>query len=196
MTRRSLLNALVRVLPIPLGLVLSGALVWGASYADWSGNTSNSGNEWSPTSFGLANDSRVPMFRADNLKPGDSGANCIQIKSSATFPTVVKFYVASANWPTNYQSFVDLRIEVGSGGRFGDCAGFSPSGIAFDGTLDTLVALHTDFDHGLGPWTLPGRPPNTISFRFSWRFSPEAPNSAQGVTGNEVTFTWEAHGPR
>ncbi|GDY31627.1 hypothetical protein GTS_32600 [Gandjariella thermophila] len=187
---------MMRVLPVPLGLVLSGALVWGASYADWTGNTSNAGNKWSSGSLGLANDSRVPMFNVENMKPGDSGANCIVIKSNADFPTALKLYSSSPNWPTNFQSFVDLRIEVGTGGRFGDCAGFSPFDTAFVGTLDTFLALHTDFRTGVGPWTLPGKPPNALSFRFIWRFSPDAPNGAQSVETNEVTFSWEAHEAR
>jgi hypothetical protein len=192
MTRRSWLNALVRVLPVPLGLVLSGVLVWGSSYADWSAETSNGGNTWTAGSVGLANDSRVPMFRIDNMRPGDTGANCIRVRSNADVPTAVKLYANAPNWPSNYQSFVDLRVEVGSGGTFGNCAGFAASGTAFDGTLDSFVALHTDFRTGVGTWTLPGKPPNALSFRFSWLFSPAAPNAVQSGGTPEVTFTWEA----
>jgi hypothetical protein len=190
--RRSWLNVMVRVLPVPLGLVLSGVLVWGATYADWSANTSNGGNVWTSGSIGLANDSRVPMFHIEQMKPGDSGSNCIQIKSNADTPAALKLYSSSPNWPKNYQSFLNLKIEVGTGGTFGNCAGFVPLGTAFTGTLDTFVALHTDYHNGVGPWTLPGRPPNALGFRFSWQFSPAAPNGAQSSDTNEVTFTWEA----
>jgi hypothetical protein len=192
MTRRSWLNVMLRVLPVPLGLLLSGVLVWGASSAEWSANTSNSGNKWTSGSIGLANDSKVPMFDVDNMKPGDSGSNCIQIKSNADVPTALKLYSSSPNWPTNYQSFINLKIEVGTGGTFGNCAGSRPIGLAFSGTLDTFVALHTDFRTGVGPWILPGKPPNALGFRFAWQFSPAAPNEAQSVDSNEVTFSWEA----
>ncbi|MEV7361423.1 hypothetical protein [Streptomyces sp. NPDC091299] len=188
---RPWLHVLAQVAPVPLGLLLSGALVWGATNADWSGTTSNSGNTWESGSLGLANNSKVPMFRVDNMRPGDTGSNCIRIESNADFPTALKLYSSSPNWPSNYQSFIDLKIEVG-GGTFGNCKGFTPQRTAFNGTLDQFVALYTDFRNGVGPWTLPGKPPNSLSFRFAWKFSRSAPNSAQSVVTNEVTFTWEA----
>ncbi|MER8067470.1 hypothetical protein ABTZ59_04050 [Streptomyces sp. NPDC094034] len=189
---RPWLNVLAQVVPVPLGLLLSGALVWGATNADWSGTSSNSGNTWTSSSLGLANDSKVPMFSIDDMRPGDTGSNCIEIKSNADFPTALKLYSSSENWPSNFQSFVDLKIEVGSGGTFGNCRGFTPHRTAFDGTLDTFVALYNDFRTGLGPWILPGKPPNALSFRFAWKFSPSASNGAQSTSTNEVIFTWEA----
>ncbi|MCL7380228.1 hypothetical protein [Streptomyces sp. 35G-GA-8] len=189
---RPWLNVLAQVVPVPLGLLLSGALVWGATNADWSGTSSNSGNEWTSRSAGLANDSKVPMFRVGSMLPGDKGSNCINVKSNADFPTALKLYSNSANWPNNYQSFIDLKIEVGRGGTFGDCDGFVPHRTAFDGTLDTFVALHTDFRTGVGPWPLTGQAPNSLSFRFAWKYSALAPGGSQGSNTNEVTFTWEA----
>ncbi|GAA1182051.1 hypothetical protein GCM10009654_44120 [Streptomyces hebeiensis] len=189
---RPWLNVLVRVAPVPLGLLLSGALVWGATNADWSGTSSNSGNTWVAGSMGLANDSKVPMFHIDDMRPGDAGSNCTTVTSNADFPTALKLYSNAPNWPNNFQSFINLEIEVGSGGTFGNCKGFTPHKTAFDGTLDQFVALHTDFRTGVGPWILPGKPPNSLSFRFSWRFSPSAPNSSQGAATNEASFTWEA----
>lgn len=189
---RPWLSVLAQVVPVPLGLLLSGALVWGATNADWSGTSSNSGNRWTSSSLGLANDSRVPMFRVDRMHPGDTGSNCIRIKSNADFPTALKLYTDADSWPSDFQSFINLKIDVGSGGSFGNCKGFTPHRSAFDGTLDTFIALHTDFRTGLGPWLLPGKPPNSLSFRFAWQFSPSAPDSAQNEDTNESTFTWEA----
>ncbi|MYZ34175.1 MULTISPECIES: hypothetical protein [unclassified Streptomyces] len=189
---RPWLSVLAQVAPVPLGLLLSGALVWGATNADWSGTTSNSGNKWTSSALGLANDSKVPMFRVDDMHPGDTGSNCIKIVSNADFPTVLKLYSNSPNWPSDFQSFINLKIEVGSGGTSGNCNGFTPHRSAFDGTLDQLVALNTDFRTGLGPWTLPGKPPNSLSFRVAWQFSPSAPDSAQSTDTNEASFIWEA----
>lgn len=191
MTRRSWLNVMVRVVPMPLGLLLSGVLVWGASYADFTASTSNSGNTWSAGTIGLANDSRVPMFHIENMKPGEAGANCIQVRSNADVPTALKLFSDTRNWPSGYQSFVNLRVETGSGGSFGNCAGFAPNGVAFDGTLDTFVGLHADYRTGVGPWRLPATPA-TISFRFSWLFRPGTANGPQASGTPEVTFTWEA----
>ncbi|MFF3755269.1 hypothetical protein ACFYYH_33320 [Streptomyces sp. NPDC002018] len=189
---RSWLNVLAQVVPVPLGLLLSGALVWGATNADWSGTSSNSGNTWTAGSAGLANDSKVPMFDIDNMRPGDTGSNCIRVKSNAEFPTALKLYSNSPNWPSNFQSFVNLKIEVGSGGASGNCNGFTPHKTAFDGTLDQFIALHTDYRTGVGPWTLSDKSHNSRSFRFAWRFSSSAPNGSQGANTNEATFTWEA----
>ncbi|MFJ5901861.1 hypothetical protein ACIQFZ_42530, partial [Streptomyces sp. NPDC093064] len=88
--------------------------------------------------------------------------------------------------PQNHRSQPQSEISTEPG------AVHTPHKTAFDGTLDQFVALYTDFRTGVGPWTLPGKPPNSLSFRFTWKFSPSAPNSAQSVTTNEVTFTWEA----
>ncbi|MGW4027786.1 hypothetical protein ACWEFL_00465 [Streptomyces sp. NPDC004838] len=185
---RPWLNVLVKVVPVPLGLLLSGALVWSATNADWSATSSNSGNTWTSGSFGLANDSKVPMFDVEDMQPGDRGSNCIRIKSNTDFPSVLKVYSSSPNWPNNFQSFVNLRIEVGSGGDAGDCKGFTRRETVFRGTLDTFVAVHTDFRTGVGPSPLRG----AVSFRIAWEFSRSAPNGSQSTNTNEVTFTWEA----
>ncbi|MFC9424119.1 hypothetical protein [Streptomyces sp. NPDC056987] len=189
---RPWLNVLAQVLPVPLGLLFSGVLVWGATNADWSDTSSNSGNTWTSGSLGLANDSTVPMFRVDNMRPGDTGANCIRIKSNAGFPTALKLYGNSPNWPSNFQSFINLHIEVGSGGASGNCKGFTAHRTAFNGTLDEFMALYTDYRTGLGPWTLAGKPLSSLGFRVAWKFSPSAPNGSQSVATNEAAFTWEA----
>ncbi|MFJ5896193.1 hypothetical protein ACIQFZ_12130 [Streptomyces sp. NPDC093064] len=134
---RPWLHVLAQVVPVPLGLLLSGGLVWSATNADWSGNSSNSGNTWASSSLGLANVSKVPMFRIDNMRPGDRGSNCIRIVSNASFPTALKLYSNSPNWPTNFQSFINLKIEVGSGGTFGDCNGFTEPP-RFEWRLDSM----------------------------------------------------------
>jgi hypothetical protein len=194
MTKRSILQKMARLLPVPLGLLLSGVLVWQASYAAFIGSTSNSGNSWSVGTVNLSNDSGgVPMFQVTNMTPGDTGSHCILITSASTVPTTVKLYSSSTAHPANdISQYINLTIEQGTGGTFANCAAFTPISTAFNGDLETFDTTHTNYANGVGPWALDGTPPDTLSFRFTWTFSASAPPTTQNGQSDQVTFTWEA----
>jgi hypothetical protein len=186
------------VVPVPVGLVLSGALVWQASDAAFSGRTTNSGVGWTAGSVNLTNDSGgEPMFNLTNISPGDTGSRCIVITSQASLPTNIKMYTSTANPPANDISpYIDVTVEDGSGSSFNAdpaCAGFTPAGaVDYSGTLENLTTTHTNYANGIGPWPLTGNPPESKTFRVTWTFRSTAPDSTQGGSTPNVNFTWEA----
>ena len=65
---------IVAVLAVPLGLLGSGALVWQASYAAFTAQTTSPGNSWSTGSVALTDDDAgAAMFSRTGLAPGSSG---------------------------------------------------------------------------------------------------------------------------
>ncbi|OAH14497.1 hypothetical protein STSP_20080 [Streptomyces jeddahensis] len=193
--RKSPLTLAAYVVPVPIGLVLSGALVWQASHAAFSGRTTSSGTSWTAGSVNLTNDSDgQPMFNLTNITPGDTGTRCIAITSQATSPTNIKLYTSTANPPANDISpYINVTVEDGTGGSFDSCDGFTPAGATdYTGTLENLTTTRTNYANGIGPWALTGNPPETKTFRVTWTFSATAPDSTQGGSTPNVNFTWEA----
>jgi hypothetical protein len=192
------LRPLAYVLPVPLGLMLSGALVWHASQAAFVGRTTSSGTSWTAGTVGLTNDSGgQPLFNFTNIAPGDSGTRCIVITSQATLPSQVKLYTSTANPPANdISSYIDVTIEHGSGSSFNAnpaCNGFTAAGAAdYSGTLENLTTTRTNYANGIGPWSLTGNPPESITYRITWTFRATSPDSTQGGSTPNVNFTWEA----
>ncbi|WP_433444071.1 hypothetical protein [Nonomuraea sp. CA-141351] len=180
---------------MPVGLMLSGALVWHASNATFVGSTVNAGNNWTAGSVGLTNDSGgVPMFQITNMVPGNSGSRCIKVTSSASVPSTVKLYSDFSAVPTNdISSYINLTIEEGNGGTFASCAAFTPvGGAAYTGTLANFTSTKTNFGNGVGPWALTGNPPESLSYRITWTFDSSAPNSTEDGSTPHVSFIWEA----
>ncbi|MFG2078383.1 hypothetical protein [Nonomuraea maritima] len=180
---------------IPVGLLLSGALVWQASTAAFVGISGNSGNNWSAGTVNLTNDSNgIPMFVVTNMVPGQTGSRCIEITSASSVPVNVRMYSDTTAVPANdISTYIDLTVEDGTGGTFDSCGGFTPTGSAdFTGTLAQLTSTRTDYGNGLGPYPLDGTPPDTLSFRITWTFQADAPPSAQSGSTPNVAFIWEA----
>ncbi|WP_214417001.1 hypothetical protein [Sphaerisporangium fuscum] len=182
-------------LAMPIGLLLSGVLVWQASNASFIGTTTNPGNTWSVGTVNLTNDSGgVPMFQVTNMVPGNTGSHCIKVTSTASVPSAVKLYANITAPPTTDVSpYINLKIEEGTGGTFASCAAFNPTGgTAYNGTLADFTANHTNFATGVGPWSLTGTPPEDLTYRFTWTFSNAAPPSTESGSTPTVNFVWEA----
>jgi hypothetical protein len=57
----------------------------------------------------------------------------------------------SADGQGSLAKYLDLTIEIGDGGGFGDCTGFSGAPV-YSGTLDDLLANHTAYASGVPLW--------------------------------------------
>ena len=123
------------------------------------------------------------MFTAAGLRPGTVQTRCIVVSSTpSTLPVSVQLY-AEASGPLT--SGLQLRVDVGHGGGFDSCAGFSGTPI-FDGSLSAFAAAHADFATGLPAW----QPDSfgTTSYRFTTALRPEA---VQGASAT-ARFVWES----
>jgi hypothetical protein len=85
---------------VPVGLVTSLALTWGATHAAFSATTHNPGNSWETGTVGLANNTKVgavftPLFSAEDglLKPGSTGSRCIRIDYTGSLEAEIRMYI-------------------------------------------------------------------------------------------------------
>ncbi|HEX6351473.1 hypothetical protein [Actinophytocola sp.] len=191
--RKSWIVLTGQVLPVVAGFVLSGGLVWQASHSAFTATTSNTGNSVGAATLNLTNDSTGPLFAITNAVPGTTGSRCIQISSTSPVASAVKLYTAAGTAPANnISAYVGIRIERGSGGTYDSCTNFTPAAEVFDNTLANLIT-RTNYDNGIGPWALSGTTTTeTMSFRVTWTFATNAPDTTQGGSTPTVTLTWEA----
>jgi hypothetical protein len=183
-----------RLAPVPLGLALSGALVWQASYSAFSATTSNTPNTWNASTQGLSNDSSGPMFAITNMTPGATASKCIKVSSTGTVPATVKLYTALGSSVTNdISQYINLTIQLGTGGTSASCSSFVSTATEYSGTLSALTLAATSYATGEPAGSLTGTGlPETLTYEITYTFSSSAPNSAQGGSTPNVTFTWES----
>ena len=174
-------------------VLLTTALIMTASMAAFSDTTDNSGNTWSAGTVVLTDDDGPgsAMFTVGNMAPLDTVIECIVVTySGSLLPSEVNLYGVSGG--TGLDLYLDLTVEEGTGGQFGDCSfggGFTPIGPAiFTGTLATFASSHFNFGNGAGVWD-PAANPESRTYRFTVTLQDD--NGAQGL-GATATFTWEA----
>lgn len=181
------------LLAVPLGGLLSGALVWQASYAAFTATTTNAGNSWTAGTVALTDDdASSAMFTASDLEPGSTGQRCIAVTYNGTLASAVELYIkpGELTGDTTLDDHVDLVVTEGTGGGFGSCTGFVAGATAFTGDLASFAGAHTSFATGAGAWAPTGAG-QARTYRFTYTLAADAPDTVQGKTVG-ATFTWEA----
>ncbi|GGD07391.1 hypothetical protein [Nocardioides daphniae] len=172
-------------LATPVAVLAAGALVYQASYAAFTGQTRNSGNNWATGSIKLTDDDNgTSRFQVTAMKPGDSGAACIKLTADASVPSTVKGYTINPlSSGSDLENRVKVKVEGGTGGTFANCTGFEPeelpSGqpVVPEVTLTQLAAVNS-FENALGGWAVPAGV-HTKTYRISWRFDTAGMTQAQ-----------------
>lgn len=169
------------VVATPLALVALGASVYQASYAAFTGQTRNSGNEWATGSVKLTDDDNgAARFRVANMLPGDTQTKCITVTADASVPSTVKGYAINPVTSTaKLEDRVKVTIESGSGGSFADCAGFTAVGAPHvsDVPLSSIAQVNT-FEAGFGGWVV-DTGVSSKTYRMTWRFDTQGMSQAQ-----------------
>jgi hypothetical protein len=177
------------VLAIPVGLLLSGLLVWQASHAAFSDTTTNPGNSWAAGEVIITSDRATALFEAPNLAPGDGGAQCVRVTYSGTLDADVRLYGAYVGGDSGLAPYLDFDVEQGTG-TAADCSDFTAgTSASATGTLASFVTTHTNFANGLGGWS--PAPNTTRTYRFTYELPHGVSNDAQGESAT-ASFTWEA----
>lgn len=171
-------------LAIAWGALVVGAALVLAQVAGVTGGDEELDYEWTSAGLLLSNDGAgSALFSAAGLAPGDSRTNCVNVTYDDTETAVLRLHGTVAGAAADA---VDLTVEVGSGGSYGDCTGFTGTP-SYAGTLAGFAVSHADFATGIAvPAVAPGTP---VSFRFTVTVRDD--NTAQGQSAN-ATFTWEA----
>lgn len=178
---------------VPVGLVLSAALVWQASYSAFSATTSNPTNNWSTGTVSLTDDDGgVAMFTATGLKPGSTGNKCILVTYGGSLAATVELYGTGKTATNALDTYITLTVEQGTGATYGGgCGSFVlDAGVTYTGTLAAFAATYTSFATGFGTWAPTGAA-QTKSYKITYTLSAAAPNSTQNSNA-QIGLTWEA----
>jgi hypothetical protein len=179
----------LRIVAAAASLVLVCIMVLRTSSAAFTDSTQNSGNSWEAGSVSLTDDDAgSAMFTVSNMTPNTSVEKCITVTYNGTVTTSgVKLY-GQALSGTGLDTFLQTKIEEGSGGGFGDCTGFTATGTLYNDTLASFGATKTDYSTGVGTW-VPTAAGQTKTYRFTITLADD--NAAQGKTATNGVFTWE-----
>ena len=206
---RSLLAAVV-----PIGLVLSAAVVWQSTAAAFTATTDNPGNTWQAGSVVLADsDGGSALFdtSADGaLQPGSTRARCVRVDYTGTLAADLRLYVTTpASGAVTLDPYLVMSIERGQDVPAGttvapDCSsGFtatttptflfntaSAGSLSADQTktMGALKAAGPDYANGL---RIGSAVPGGTSLTFRVTYCVLDDNAAQN-TRSTATFTWEA----
>lgn len=184
------------VAAFPVAMLLAAATVWQASYAAFSADTRNSGNEWSAGSVALADDDiGSARFAVTNLVPGQTETQCIKVTATGTNYGPVKMYTLNGVNSTGLMEHLKITVKQGSGGTFASCTGFVATDTLINGEmLSTMASTYVSYATGAGNWT-PSSSPESRVFQITYLFdttgmTQEQLDALQGShTG--IDFEWE-----
>lgn len=179
-----------------LGLV--GLVAGVGTFSAFSSTTSNDANTFAAGSVVLTdNDSGSAMYQVSDAKPGDSATACITVTYSGTLTSNVRLYTTSTIGSLG--SHLNLKVTPGTGTvAFGSsCTNFTadPGGTIYDGTLANFASTHSGFASGLVLTNASGNAVWSQNDAVVYKFEITLPSSnttAQGLTTNAHSFTWEA----
>jgi len=129
-------------------------------------------------------DAETALFELSGLTPGQAESRCITVSHDGAVPDGIRLIGGSGGG--GLDAYLHLTVERGSGGRFGDCTGFTGVPV-FDGSLGDFVSSHHDYDTGLVAST----PVQSGSTTFRLQVALDDVAAAQGGTST-ASFAWEA----
>lgn len=178
---------LYRGLAVVASLGFVSVLVVSSSRAAFVDTTDNATNTFSAGDVVLNDDDTGSvLFNVANLAPGDSRTRCIAVTYTGSLTADVHLYGTVGG--NGLAQYLDLDIDVGSGGDFASCTGFVSSSTLFNGTLAAFGGANTNFVNGLGGFT-GATNPTTRTYRVTVTLQDD--NAAQGLSAT-AGFTWEA----
>jgi hypothetical protein len=129
-------------------------------------------------------DADTALFQLTGLRPGQTESRCITVSHDGAVPDGIRL-IGSAGGSGLYD-YLHLTVDAGSGGRFGDCTGFTGAPV-FDGSLGDFVRGHHDYDTGL----VTSAPTQGGSTTYRLQVALDDTAAAQGGTAT-ASFGWEA----
>nr|WHW29315.1 hypothetical protein [uncultured bacterium] len=180
------LTSMVRVTAVATSLLMLTVLVVTSSQAAFSDTTANTGNTFASGSVIITDDDTgSAMFTASGMTPGTPVVNCITVTYSGSLvPADIRLYGTTSGALAPY---LDTTIEVGTGGSFNSCAGFSGANI-YTGLLSDFSTTHFDWTSGLATFTAAANP-TSRTFRITADVRNDPAAQSQSAT---AVFTFEA----
>lgn len=177
---------LYRALAMVASLGFVSVLVMTSSRAAFVDTTDNTSNQFQAGTVVLDDDDAGSvLFNVSNLAPTENRTNCIEVTYTGSLASNVRMYGAASGALAQY---LDVQVQIGTGGSFDDCTGFSSSSTLYTGTLADFAASRTNFANGLAGWN-GATNPSARTYRISVTLQDD--NAAQGLSAT-ADFTWEA----
>jgi hypothetical protein len=193
-TSRRGIVASVRVAVVGLTFALMSVLVITTSQATFTDTADSTTNAFTAGDIDLVDDDLgSAIFTVVDMEPGQSVADCIVVTYQGSIPDPSRVSVYSGGYTDSgdFGTYLNLTIEEGTGGSFGDCTGFSlVNSIQSGSTLAAFNAASTNYANGVGVWD-PSGTPASMTYRITVELDAATPNAEQGESVTGLTFTWE-----
>ena len=186
--RRSRRAMAWRALAMLASLGFVSVLVMTSSRAAFVDTTDNTANNFQAGTVELTDDDGgvTRMFNLTNMAPSVMRENCIRVDYTGSLASNVRMYGTTNGGAL--APYLDVTIEVGTGGSFNDCTGFTSGSTLYTGTMSNFAATRTNFTNGLQGWNGATNPSNRT---YRIRVTLQDNNAAQGLSAT-AGFTWEA----
>jgi hypothetical protein len=183
----------------PLAVLLAGGMIWQGSYAAFSADTRNSGNNWSTGTVTLTDDDLgSARFNVTDLVPNQTETKCIKVTAASSVAGTVKLYLLNAvTSGAGLENRIKLTVRSGAGGTFGSCTGFVSSATLINAeTLAATTAAYASYETGAGSWVTTGNVAGEsktyeLTFLFDTSGMTQAQLDALQGTHAGVDFEWE-----
>jgi hypothetical protein len=140
-----------------------------------------------PGDLSLSSDTTGALVNASNLAAGHLLERCLRLSyGNAVDADSVKLFASDTD--PQLADYLDVGIDVGSGGGGGGCAGFAGARTVFRGTLSALEQQHGTAQNALSVASMTAGS-GSVSVRLSFRVKSD--NRAQGAASG-ASFTWAA----
>jgi hypothetical protein len=130
-------------------------------------------------------DAGVALFDLPAMAPRRPVSRCVTVSYAGAGEVPVSLHAAVNG--NGLERYLDMTVETGSGGGFGDCTGFSGEPM-FQGTMATFAERYHDHASGLTAFGASAASASR-TFRFTFELQDDPAAQAHGVT---AAFTWEA----
>ena len=176
-----------------MALVVAAALVWQSAYAGFADQTAALSASVGTGTVAVTSNVEVYSSVAltlSQLKPGDSGSQCIVITSTGSARAQVRLYGRDRTGNSGVAGALTLSWTPGTGGGAdGDCTGFVPTGTS---RQTPMSSFPTTYGGGYLPWdTAGGVAAESRTYRLVYTVASNPPVSIKGASA-ALTFVWEA----
>jgi hypothetical protein len=165
-----------------------------SSNAAFTDQTQSTGNSFTTGTVTLTDDDgAAALFSVSNMEPGQTVVDCIEVTYSGTVvdPSAVKLYTGGYTDSGTLATFLNLTVEEGTGGVFGNCTGFTLENTIESGTtVAGFDTAHTNYATGAGVWD-PAGTPETKTYRVTVELDAATPDGQQGESVTTLLFNWE-----
>jgi hypothetical protein len=188
------------------GLLAAGLLVWQGSTAAFTAQTTNTGDAWSTGNLNLTNDggtggtyaaTTTALFGETLIKPGSTGAKCINVRSTGNLPGTLKLYrgALSGTNATNLANNLVITVDATAPSATAptvaaNCVGYTggTGGAVYN---NTLGAFPTTYAAAPASGALSGAATQYVTYRIGWTMPATVTDNTLQSSSAQTDLVWE-----